>query len=180
MENLIKKILREDVSIETDTLNVLDITAEYLIQRIPFLREYRLVDQNEKYMHFNKGKYNKDVKRIIFPLYNIFSDLHYYNDTGAQRFSRGTIGFNLINKAIVVPEREEAGGFNITARVLTMATAKVIENTSVYYSETQGVTIDSNMTINTEKFDHIINQINAAFFKLEEASKNLNFNLFSE
>ena len=183
--SLIRLQLNEALNAVADVLTPAIITPEYLINRIPFLSEYRLATQTDKVIIFHKDKYNTNVERIvpnrgsiIFSNYNIFSDFYYYNDSKEERFFGKNIGLQLKSHAVIVPKEEEGEHeLNILSRVLTIATEAAVYQTSVNYSETKGIKLKDNMTIDKTEFDNLINKINEAFFKLEELSKNLEFNL---
>ena len=123
-----------------------------------------------------KDKYNSNVERIVpdrepilFSNYNLFSSFMYFLETNSK-----SIVLRLKNESVIIPKKTGDVTDDLLARVLQMATDKVVENSSTRVE----IRLDESGMISKLEFDAAINKMNESFFKFEELSKSLEFNLF--
>ena len=85
-----------------------------------------------------------------------------------------SIVLRLKNESVIIPKKTGDVTDDLLARVLQMATDKVVENSSTRVE----IRLDESGMISKLEFDAAINKMNESFFKFEELSKSLEFNLF--
>lgn len=167
MNNIIKLIKEEYDNI---------IIKNELIKRIPFLKEYNIVEhpRDKNRLVAQRIILNKDIKFMMgdeilnFPQFNISSDIIYYPHKVSDNIFHNFIIKNEIHP--VKPKEMD----DLTFRVFLM-TIKSIEKNLSYNKE---IRINDTSELSKNELDSVINDMNKNLFELEEFTNKYNINFF--
>ena len=170
----IRKLIRETIEsvVKNDTIPASSITKDYLMGRIPFLKEYPTFQQNERGMTWQKEQYNpsytaktKDPENdVTFSPFNLFSTFSFYTN----KYDRVTThGLRIKNEIIGVyknnPLKDETE--NSLMRTIINAVERMTNEKNSAYFEL----FDYGSGISKTELDAAINEINGKIFKFGEA-----------
>ena len=149
---------------------------DILIKRIPFLKEYNIVDhpRDSERLEAQKISYHKNVKMkmgddlITFTQLNVSSDIIYYSHKIHENIFHNFIIKNQLHA--MQPKELD----NLTFRVFLMAVKKLEEDLS-YRKE---IMIKGGDDLSKEVLDIIINEMNGTLFKFEEFTNKHYIDLF--
>lgn len=169
------KLIKLVESIVEDFLNEGGI-KDILIKRIPFLKEYNIVDhpRDPERLVSQKISYHKDVKMrmgddiITFPQFNVSSDIIYYS----HKIHENTFYNFIIKNELHAKQPKEID--NLTFRVFLMA-KKDLEKKLSYSKE---IRIKDGDELSKEELNKIINDMNGTLFKFEEFTNKHYIDLF--
>jgi len=177
MKQMLKQLLRENFEFG-------DITPNYLINRIPFLKDYELFTHQpirSQPINFkldkNVGTENVMLKNgddiIKIPLISLHSECGYYKNVGFydNKPSGGSHEFYLKNNIYFRAPEDMS---SLEAMSYRMIYKHIGENFS--YSDT--LYFKDSEIITKEELDRVINEINRKFFAFEEFSEKHNLLFF--
>jgi len=173
MRNFIKTTIREFLN-EHQILN--DDIKNILINRIPFLKEYRIFKYpiDKKRLEAQRVIYNENVKVMMgdeilnFPQYNVSSEIIYY----PHKIGDNTFHNFIIKNQFHAMQPKEMD--DLTFRVFLLATNQLEKKLS-YNKE---VMVSNNTELSKNELDEIINEMNGILFKMEEFTEKHSINLF--
>ena len=162
--NRLRKIMRLD---EGTSKYTVDITADELIRRVPFLRYFKNYSDDTRlqfqHMTYNENVelYNPDGEPVLFKQFNLSSEFNYsIVDMGDNRHR---FMLSLVHKTWLMPPELKEPEQALLYRVMTMAMTKQMESFDYRYDE-----VLDQETLTKEQWDQIINNINKSFIELEE------------
>jgi len=166
---------KESVNPLKENLNYVDMfNKEYLLVRIPFLKDYKFFKRNNGIeaqrviYHENVTKlYNKDI--INFKQFNVSSEFVFY----VQRIDDRTF-YHFIIKNQFHPQIENGQLDGLEEKVLLLAINQIGEKLS--YSDE--LMVKDGQSIDEDKLDEIFNKINEILFKVEKETEENNTPLF--
>lgn len=177
LRKLIRETLQQSVIPITDSVPAENITADYLISRIPFLKEFRLAEDRPasedrvRLIHFDKSQYNSNItrttpdasKQITLSHLNFISRFVY---SVFERNGQVYHNFFIDNETIAVlkkdPEQDDIMN-SLVSSMFNMMTKKQNDanSGSIEIKEVNG-------TIPAAELDRAINEINGKLFKFGE------------
>ena len=171
-KKLIKRLIREN-------LEWGDVTPEYLINRIPFLKDYELFTyepSRSQPIHFNLtrnvGFENVELgfgdNLVTMPAISIVSKFSYYQHRSSTGFGHIFVLDN--NMYVRTPEDMSS--------VEAMAFRLIYKHTGENYSYSEEIYLNENEELTKEELDRVINEINRKFFAFEEFTDKNNIPLF--
>lgn len=171
LKNIIKNKLREYLTEQKSN----DSIKNTIITRVPFLKDYKIFKnhKDENRLETQKIVYNENVKVmmnneiLLFPQYNISSEVIYYphtiNDITFHNF--------IVKNEFHTSQPKDMD--DLTFKVFLIA-KNLLEKNLSYSKELR---LKSNEQIPVVELNQIINDVNGTLFKLEEYTEkhNLNF-----
>lgn len=166
--NTIQEYLKENL----ESINV----REILLKRVPFLKEYKVFKhpRDERRLQAQRIVYNKDKKILIdgeiliFPQYNVSSEITYYPHTVHEK----TFHYFTIKNEFFVSQPEDMDDLKFKVFIILK---KQVENKLSYSQE---IVTAENQEIPRHELDKIINDMNGVLFKIEEFTEKNYINLF--
>jgi hypothetical protein len=155
----LKQLIREELNRK---INIPDS----LINRIPFFKEYTIVENEPDYLKLQKIKYQSKKIAIKDEVYNF--DI--FNEVSEFSFSKHKIRDNVFYSFFLKNEfliSQPKGMDDLQFRVLQLMMNKTNEKLS-YRKE---IILKEGEEISKEELDSIINHINKKLFEFEEASE---------
>jgi len=153
-----------------------DDVKSILLKRIPFLKEYKVFKhpRDENRLEAQRVVYNENVRTmmgdevLIFPQYNVSSNIFYYPHTVGDN----TFHHFIIKNGFHVTKPE--GMDDLLFRVFIIA-KKQLETNLSYSKE---IMVKNGEQLSKYELDKIINEMNGVLFKIEEYTKKHHINLF--
>jgi len=148
---------------------------DILVRRIPFIKEYNIVSEvDDTALKAQRVIFNSNVKVImgdeilVFPQYNVSSDIYYYDHKVNDNVFHNFIVKN--NFHVGKPN----GMDDLTFRVFILAIQKLEAKLS-YRNE---IMIKENTQLSKIQLDQVINDMNKILFQIEEFTEKHQINLF--
>lgn len=169
-ERLFEVMSALDPNFKTKTVNI----SQALLNRVPFLKEYNVFENNPNRLEAQKIGQNTNYKRyfgdnlVTFENYNAVSEFYFYT----QHINDNMFYNFVLKNEFYISKPKEIDDLTFTVFIHAV---KMMEEKLSYHKD---VMVKDTETLSDEVLNKIINEINGKLFEFEEYTNEHKLNLF--